>query len=1619
MKTIFKILFFIVFYSLSFSQSYDWITPNKNYLKLCVIDDGMYRITQGDFTQAGINTASIDPRTIKLYYLGQEIPIYFQGDQDGVFNPNDYLDFFGTRNYGGLTNTYLASYGPTALHYITNEYYNQYSDTNVYWLGWDGAAGPRYSASAITVTEPYLNNYFLEKIHFEKDSLYSPGETININSDFRYFNNEKISGEGWFWRNLTAQFGMSHTSNFTIPQLSSQPVNCGLRIFAYPNSKDTSFNEHKLILKINNTTITTLARNDYSRFDTTVTFSSSLLQQNNSVNVTYTPTFGNPAATPSLYFDLVELNYPGRFRFENNICRFDLPSGDTSYALFKVTGFNPSNPLSIYDTRHSAKIVNIEANGDTLLFTGRKDGRFEVINAAVTRRPFRITVRQVQNLAAQSNQSNYLVIYNRLFESQASQLINHRASFDHFTAFKAPVDDIIDIFNYGIEGPAAIRNFVKYVYENWQEPKLKYVCLFGRGSLDPKNIRGSSSYYKNLIPVYGNPAADGYFVNFNLNGFVYYKQVSVGRLTAYTPQEAQDIVNKIIDYDNTPPESWWKKFIMITGGPNRNEQLIYQGQSNEFINNYILPPPISGIPSRIYRNDSAGYITFNYADSIRKEINRGGLLVNFIGHAASQDWELGLEDPGTLSNGSRLPFVLSMTCFTGKNAEPNLRGFGEKFLYSSNRGAIGFLGSTGWSFSTTGNILNKFILSGLANDSLRRLGDLVKFAGEEMLPDSSSFQTRNMINCYDLQGDPATMLRLPIYPEFVITAGDYRLSNPYPIVGEPVRLTIYPKNYGTHAPTCPVRFQILRNGQQYRTKDTLINNFKFTDTLNYNFTLDTLGNYSLMVELDYDNAYPEEDPNNNVLIIPLPLRNISYSPLKPVHNSVIRSDSVEFTGLNPQVDPRSNNIKIILQVDTNKNFNSVVYNYSTQNITGPVSKVRYRIPWLDSNIVYYWRTNSIINGDSTGWSGTNAFVYNPGVTQSKTSRGIGQDSVITIYQKLQGQFNPQDVSNLQYTPQGFRLFTFPGTLHVKSYGSNGFQASFFNINNYTIYADGGNNQGLNIVKVRRFTGNLVEFRNFAFSSPQSSDSVLNFLNTFDTSYYVMIGYAAVHPLANDSLHASARARIRQFGSVYVDSLPGMRGFDSWAFIGYQGGAPPNVSEEFHRYPAPGCPDNWCPSNAQLSPTFLSTYGTINFSMGPAHRWKYFTWDQQLPPFSQIKFDVIGINRDEDSLVLYPNLATNSYVSLDSVNSYNLPNLRLFAKVSIDTINGLSTPYFKNLYFKYTPPCEIIPDNYSFVKSDSVVQEGEEVSVSINVHNTGFVPAGIAVYKWTAVSGTGLHTLKTDTVYTPLAVDSIKNASVIFNTQGLKNPQSTSDTVNISLEVSLPGNQNDYYEYNNFAFTKLVIYGDSTGPSIQVTFDGEKLINGDYIRSKPEIVFKFFDDSPISYTMEDTGRIFIKVDDLKIYYNGNPNIIFEPVNDGNLKTKVTYTPELDEGEHIFRFIGGDRDGNRDTVENTGNVSNAFQVRNVYNFPNPFSSFTNFTFILQASDNVQSCKIKIYTVAGRLVKEINTFAKVGFNMVYWDGRDTDGDTMANGVYLYKIILDDGTKNTTQIQKLAILK
>ena len=89
-------------------------------------------------------------------------------------------------------------------------------------------------------------------------------------------------------------------------------------------------------------------------------------------------------------------------------------------------------------------------------------------------------------------------------------------------------------------------------------------------------------------------------------------------------------------------------------------------------------------------------------------------------------------------------------------------------------------------------------------------------------------------------------------------------------------------------------------------------------------------------------------------------------------------------------------------------------------------------------------------------------------------------------------------------------------------------------------------------------------------------------------------------------------------------------------------------------------------------------------------------------------------------------------------------------------------------------------------------------------------------------------------------------------------------------------------------------------------------------------------------------------------------------------------------------------------------------------NPFKDNTTFTFQHNYPDAI-NVKIKIYTVAGRLIKELdNNNISDKFVTINWTGKDEDGETLANGIYIYKLIVQAGDgKSVTEMGKLAVLK
>lgn len=1609
LKTLLAFAVTLLLANQSQSQNYSWITPNKTYLKLYVADDGVYRISRTDFTNAGINTSGIDPRTVKVYNKGNQIPVFFQGESDGVFDANDYLDFYGIRNYGGISKTYNED---NSVVYSSNEYYDFYSDTNVYWIDWGGANGIRMQTSAYSTTTPFANGYYNDFVHLEKDKMYWIGENNAQNGNFT---NERYKGESWYWNLLYN--GQSLSDTFSTPLLYTTPQDVSLRIFAYPQTiNQFVMNEHTLTIKINSNVVATFVRNDYTRVDTTITFSSSLLS-NSSVN-TVRADYSSPSGG-TMFFDLFEFNYPKFFKFRNNLISIFPKGSDTSSALYKITGYVAGNALDIYDVTTKVKITAFSNSLDTLKFTGRSNSRFEIINKTNSKKPVRIIQKQVPDLVSAGNGADYLIVYNKLFYSQVLQLKNHRETYDNFRVSAAEIEDIYDVFNYGIENPVAVRNLVRHIYYNWQQPRIKYVCLFGRASLDPKKNSTSSVYYKNLVPTYGNPSSDNYFANVNTGGFTFYNNVSIGRLPAYTSTEAQYIINNIFTYELQSPQSWWKDFTFIAGGTTSFEQDLFKKSYDSLINRYVTKNPVYGNPVRIMRNDLIGEPTFNYSDSIKDQIDRGTLTVNFVGHAGSQDWEIGMSDPNVLSNyDGKFPLVMSMTCYTGKIGEPTERAFGEKFMTMNNKGAIGYIGTAGWGFVFAGDSLSHSLYRSIISDTLRRIGDIFSKSIYNQKNDSLNFAVRHTINCYTLQGDPAAMLVLPARPEFSITNNDYKLSDYYPMVNTPVTLTIYPKNYGLYSDSCKIRMQILKNGYSYLIKDTSVYSFKNSDSAKYSFKLDSNGTYSVKITLDILNTVPYENKSNNIIEFDLTTRSISFLPIKPYDNSIIKADSVELTGLNPFVDRTKHYIKLLLELDTTTNFNSALKKtFATTSISGVSNKFKTLLPVLDTNVIYFWRTNSIVDNDSTGWSNSFRFRYNPGASYDSRYSRV-EDTTQIFYIDKPAQYSITDFFNTNISSDGVKMNTYPMQMYVRSLGSNGSEASFFNVGEKSIHIDGGYspNMGLSLLKVRKLDGAFVQHKVFKMRSSTSSDSVLAFLNTFDSTHYLMGLNSSYVDDANGHflLNQNTLNKIHQFGCTKIDTVRKFGWYDTWSFIGYLGATPAQVSESVHRFI-----NSWNESTSSLTKTFSYPLGTVTYLCGSANSWKDFSWQQMILSGSVIKFDVYGIDKNSQQNLLYSDITTNLLTDLSSINSKQYPNLNLVGKLIIDTLSGLSSPSLNTFKLDYTPSVEIVPDLSTFWQSDTSSSPGREIKIRFNYSNAGEVSANGMVLRIYQNSATPNFIIKTDTINKVLKPD-----STLFYEGKFTVPYFRTANSKFIVEISAKS-QPEQYIFNNYIYRDIKISYPKTVSAIELYSDGALVKSGDYVSLKPEFKIQINNENVTSGN--DVHSIELLLND-KVVRNGSNSDKYSK--SGNYKSEERFVKDNDENEltyHPALIAGNNRvmirytskSGNSDSAEYDLIVSDQMLVKDFYNFPNPMRTETDFIFNLAGLEKPETCKIRIYSINGRLIKEIRLTPQIGFNKVHWDGKDNDGDFIANGTYLYKLVAEDNSQTETSVQKLVVLK
>jgi hypothetical protein len=245
-------------------------------------------------------------------------------------------------------------------------------------------------------------------------------------------------------------------------------------------------------------------------------------------------------------------------------------------------------------------------------------------------------------------------------------------------------------------------------------------------------------------------------------------------------------------------------------------------------------------------------------------------------------------------------------------------------------------------------------------------------------------------------------------------------------------------------------------------------------------------------------------------------------------------------------------------------------------------------------------------------------------------------------------------------------------------------------------------------------------------------------------------------------------------------------------------------------------------------------------------------------------------------------------------------------------------------------------------------------------------------------------------------------------------------------------QNGMPTNDGLAFTSMVrmagadstAVNDGAGPSITISLGNKSFRPGDAVGTAPLLLVDLADSSGINTSVTGIGhRIEAWLND------GRQSVDLTDAYTSSLdnfrRGTVTYQLSgLPEGKNTIRVRAWDSFNNSATAEVDFDVASTdrLSVTNVLNYPNPFAGGgTLFTFRQNLSEPLKVL-VKVFTVTGRLVQTLETQSSGdSFVRVPWDGRDRDGDAIANGVYLYKLTVStyDGRFTSQTLGKIAKLE
>lgn len=1639
-------LFFILLivqWQSAIGQTYgnEWIDYEKQYWKFPVIQNGIIRITYNDLFNGGFPVGSIDPRYISLYGRGKELEIYVAGEDDGDFSTADYIEFNGRKNDAWLDSVIYDE--PT---HLPNPAYSLFNDTAWYFISINDNFGLRRSlsdANNFADFTPITHCLYKSELEFHNEYLIGEQDINGISLPLYE------EAEGWF--DFKFPKGGSHekfvaTSNaYTgndAPAAKAQCVSASASLaIGFPN--------HHLQLGWGDPLNVTFDTTYYGYQLNNLTFEIPTAQLGTQTRIVHRSIDDLGVASDYQAVSYVAIEYPRTLDFTGlSEITFSIPGNvSATHSLIEIAGAQTSSRLFVLKGHQLTEILMTESQGVfKALVPMSNSARIELL--------FTNQVNTLVGGVEPVTQTAYFTNYLSNEVDNCFLIITHPqlwAAAQNYAAWRnngttqslvVNVEELYMQYTYGIDkNPLAIRRFCNQLITGWSE-KPDYLFLMGK-SIHDASINGvigsrndPEKHARNLVPTWGYPGSDIAFTA-GLAGTLNQPAIATGRLSANNTSQVLEYLNKVIEHETQPPALWQKNMLHFGGGTIDYEQQMFRG----FLNGYKAIAQDTSIGAQVYSffKNTSDPIQMNVSDSIQLLINQGVSVMTFFGHASSTGFDQNIDSPLNYNNQGKYPLLIGNSCYTGNIHLGTTESASETFVLVPDRGVIGFLaksdiGLPGFLDLYTNNFYRQICQYNYGHS----IGECMQKAIESFQVDGNIYRSNVAYN-FALHGDPAIKLHHHEKPDYSVSAQDVFFTPQEITASQPtINVNIVVKNSGK-ATNDNVGIELVRhypNGVDSSyvfTADRILN----TDTVIFTIPNNTdiaAGENSFDIFIDYPiNLIDELDNSGNNVVLSKSLI-ISSGDLFPVSPYAFQvTDNPQpvlyaSTGFSFEQERT-----YLIQADTTDLFNSPMLHATSITHGGGV--IEWPLPFaLTDSMVVFWRctADSISPENTYRWHNSSfQFIAN--------EQGWGQDHFFQFRENNTtnlGYFEDQrrwsfspTTANLKCEVYGAANSSFEGlatryqlNLNVQEYGGYGYtlpalmvavldSATFipwesnyngenpgYDFGNTMISANARQRAERYFIFQQHDQSQLAGFANMIESIPEN-----NYLLIYTWEYALKENWTALAPEVYDAFESLGAGNI----VASADSVP---------FIFFVQKGHPETAVEIV--------GNQSDDYLILEVPLEGSLGSGNMSApiaGPAQSWGKAEWNYDALETTQgdsTRIRIHGITWEGADVILADLPQTPSLLSdLESIApAAQYPFLRFESRLhDFASYTAPQTDRW-HLIYDLAPECAIDPSEGFYISADTV-EQGGFLEVAIAMRNISEIEMDSLLVSYIIEDQNRYRHHIPYALQNPLLPGEVLFDTLYIDTRNFPGINTLIVEANPIDSATNQPHQLEQYHFNNFAKIDFFVQSDLTNPILDVTFDGQHILNGDIISSEPEIVVMLDDESAYFILDEDADT-----SNFKLYIRG-PESDFQPIYfssesiDWTLasapanKFKINYRPKFEaDGKYRLRVQATDKSGNLSgdhEYEIDFEIITHSTITEVLNYPNPFSTRTQFVFTVTGTEPPDQFKIQIMTVSGHIVREITQDElgplRIGRNLseYWWDGTDEYGDRLANGIYLYRVI------------------